>query len=424
MVPILQYIACVLLSNHALAAGASTGRSAPSRPGKLAPQSQKEIPLIPPTFNVTLPAHAPEGVSIFFQVTEQLKHFPIHEDVFGRRPDNQVLDQQSLFQSATPDEWIVLACTVGGLLLLDVFVLQRIAVKTFKSNLLILFFWVGVGFCYNAYFWGRYGAREGMDWTIGYALEWLLSMDNLFVFHLIFKTYKTPKQLLHKALFFGIVGAVFFKVLFFLFVGELIHVVHWLRFVFGALLIYSGVQAANEADEDEEDMEDTWAVRMLKRCFGSRLSEHYDTERGGFFKWEDGQLRMTLLVHVVCCLELTDVLFAMDSVSAKVAQIPNQYVAYSSSVFAMFGLRAMFFIVKDLVDLFELLKYGICVILCFIGFELMLSDYIQLESSSVCFVILSVFMVCIMGSVLDKKTKQKAGLEQDALSALAPPRGP
>jgi len=423
MVQVSIYTVCALLLNLALAVDASTVRSSPFRPGHLAPHSHKHMPLIAPTFNVTLPDHAPEGVSIFFQVTEQLKHFPIHEDVFGRRPDNQVLDQQSLFQSATPDEWMVLACTVGGLLLLDVFVLQRIAVKTFKTNLLMLCFWIGVGFCYNAYFWGRYGAREGMDWTIGYALEWLLSMDNLFVFHLIFKTYKTPTQLLHKALFFGIVGAVFFKVLFFLFVGELIHVVHWLRFVFGALLIYSGIQAANDSDEDEE-MEDTWAVRMLKKCFGSRLSKHYDTESGGFFKWEDGQFRMTLLVHVVCCLELTDVLFAMDSVSAKVAQIPNQYVAYSSSVFAMFGLRAMFFIVKDLVDLFELLKYGICVILCFIGFELMLSDYIQLESSSVCLVILSVFWVCIMGSVLGKKSKQKAGLEQDALAALAPPKGP
>lgn len=174
------------------------------------------------------------------------------------------------------------------------------------------------------------------------------------------------------------------------------------------MLIYSGVQAANEGDEDEEEgMEDTFAVRCLKRCLGSRLRERYDTESGRLFVWEEGQLCMTMLVYVICCLELTDILFAMDSVSAKVAQIPNQYVAYSSSVFAMFGLRAMFFIVKDLVDLFDLLKYGICVILCFIGFELMVSDFIHLESTSVCFVILSVFLICILGSVFDRKRKQR-----------------
>ena len=104
-----------------------------------------------------------------------------------------MLDQHHLFKSAPLDEWIVLGCTITGLLLCDVFVFQRIAVKTFKSNLMVLFLWVGVGSCYNAYFWGRYGAREGLDWTNGYFLDWLLSMDNLFVFHLTVKVYKTPK---------------------------------------------------------------------------------------------------------------------------------------------------------------------------------------------------------------------------------------
>merc|ERR1719230_2117620 len=109
-------------------------------------------------------------------------------------------------------------------------------------------------------------------------------------------------------------------------------------------------------------------------------------------------LCVTLLVYIVLCLEATDILFAIDSVSAKVAQIQNQYVAYSSSVLALFGLRAMFFIIKDLVDFFELLKYGLCIVLIFVGLELILSPWMHLSSSTVCFVIVSVFVVCIAGS--------------------------
>jgi len=115
---------------------------------------------------------------------------------------------------------------------------------------------------------------------------------------------------------------------------------------------------------------------------------------------------VTLLFLVITSLECTDVLFALDSVSAKVAQIPNQYLAFSSSVLAMYGLRAMFFIVKDLVDMFELLQYGLCLILVFIGIELMLSDYINMSSTTVCVLIASVFAVCVCASVALKCSRR------------------
>jgi len=114
---------------------------------------------------------------------------------------------------------------------------------------------------------------------------------------------------------------------------------------------------------------------------------------------DDGSLRATLLVPVIFCLEITDVFFAVDSVSAKVAQIPNYYIAYSSSVIAIFGLRAMFFVIQDLVDYFDLVKYGLCLILVFIGIELMIADFVKLPSHAVCVVIISVFLVCIAGSM-------------------------
>jgi len=333
-------------------------------------------------------------------ITDDITKDPLHSDIFSRRPGNKVLDQHHLLKAAPLDEWLVLGCTVVALLVFDAIVLQRVAVSTFGCNVALLSFWILVGFGYNAYFAARYGGKIALDWTTGYFLEWLLSMDNLFVFHLIFKTYRTPLALQPMALFYGIVGAIVLRIFFFLFIGELINMVHWLRFVFGALLVYSGIEAATSDDDDEEDVEDTMAVRFLKYALGSRLIQKYDVATQRLFIIDGGVRKMTLLMHVILCLWVCDVIFAVDSVSAKVAQIPNQYVAYSSSVFAMFGLRAMFVIIKDLVEIFELLKYGICIILCFIGFQLMLADYIHLDSATVCFVIMSVFMVCIMGSVV------------------------
>lgn len=317
----------------------------------------------------------------------------------------------SLFSSASGSEWIVLMVTVTVLLLFDMFVLRRLP-DTFWNHVGVLMFWILTGVGYNAYYWVRYGASDGLSFATGYFLEWLLSMDNLFVFHLIFRFYKTPAPLLHKALFFGIFGAVAFRILFFMALGSLLNVVHWIRFVFGAFLIYSGVQALYD-EEDDEDASETYMVSMLRSCLGSRLKEDYDEQNHQLFVWEDGKLKATLLVMVIACLEVTDILFAVDSVSAKVAQIPNQYTAYSSSVMAIFGLRAMFFIIKDLVDYFSLLKYGLCIILAFIGLELMASDWVHLSSCTVCLVIVAVFATSMMGSVVKARIdKRKEELEK------------
>merc|ERR550514_2592922 len=115
-----------------------------------------------------------------------------------------------------------------------------------------------------------------------------------------------------------------------------------------------------------------------------------------------GPIRFTLLFVVICCLEITDIMFAADSVSAKVAQIPDQYLAYTSSVFAMFALRALFFIIEYLVKYFALLKYGLCLILVFIGIELIFADYVQLPASVVCLFLVVVFGLCVALSVLQE----------------------
>jgi tellurite resistance protein TerC len=263
-----------------------------------------------------------------------------------------------------------------------------------------VFLWVVIALIFNGIVWSRKGRTAAFEWATGYLLEWMLSMDNLFVFHLVFQTYKTPEKQIHKAVFVGIIGAVVMRMLFFMVVSTLLRLFGWFRWPFGALLIYSGIEAARSEDDEDEDISDRRLIRSLKWCLGSRLHEDYDPDGEACFIWdkESGKLKVTILVMVITCLEFADILFALDSVSAKIAQIPDQYIAFSSSVIAMYGLRAMFFIIQDLVHMFELLKYGLCLILIFIGVELMFAKYLHLASSTVCILIVGIFVVCIIAS--------------------------
>jgi len=173
------------------------------------------------------------------------------------------------------------------------------------------------------------------------------------------------------------------------------------------MLIWSGIEAARKVDDDM-DVEDTLLVRSLRYMCGNRIRKDYDLEERRLVSWdEQGRLQITMLLVVIICLEVTDVLFAIDSVSAKVAQVPNQYLAFSSSVIAMFGLRAMFFVVRDLVHMFELLSYGLCIILVFIGVELVLSHWLELQSATVCVVILAIFGVCMLASVAQNRIEDR-----------------
>lgn len=241
-------------------------------------------------------------------------------------------------------------------------------------------------------------------------------MDNLFVFHLVFKLYATPKAQVHKALFVGIVGAVAFRMIGFMMLASLLHYIYYARFLFGIFLIYSGIQAANE-DDDEADPENLKVVQWLKWCLGERLLQQYDSKADSIFVWENGKLCVTLLFPVIMCLEFTDILFAFDSVTAKVAQIQGFYIVYSSSIIAIFGLRAMFFVIEDLVDCFSSLKYGLCIILVFIGIELMIADYVNLPPQVVCIVILSVFVVCVATSMAtERRSRSLAAASREAAS--------
>jgi tellurite resistance protein TerC len=351
----------------------------------------------------------------------------------------------TLFRGQDASAWITFSLVFVVLIFFDNFVLHRgnkalsVGVATFYT-----LFWVAMAGCFCGYIYWRFGHNQAFNWGSGYLLEWMLSFDNIFVFHLIFQVYGTPDDQKHKPLFWGICGAVFFRLVF-LFIGEvMLHSMMFAHILFGGFLVYTGVQSVISDDEDE-DPSKNWLVQFLSRRMP--FVSYYDAKGSFFVKvpMEGGQhlinpetatyrnsqenaeseergygtidfaanrqentgvrteWRATMLFLVVICLEVSDILFAVDSVSAIVAQVPDLFLAYTSAVFAMLGLRAMFFIVDELVKLFQFLKYGVAAILIFIGIKLILGKLVHVPPGIVCCILFGTLATSMVASWVYEK---------------------
>eukprot|EP00933_Yihiella_yeosuensis_P079414 TRINITY_DN919_c0_g1_i1.p1 TRINITY_DN919_c0_g1~~TRINITY_DN919_c0_g1_i1.p1 ORF type:complete len:474 (-),score=100.54 TRINITY_DN919_c0_g1_i1:230-1546(-) len=371
----------------------------------------------------------------------------------------------TLFQYKDIGAWAIFSGVFVSLIIFDNCVLNRSTeALTLGKALKYTLFWImtACSFCVWVYFY--FGKEQAFMWMSGYMLEWMLSFDNLFVFHLIFSVYGTPEHLKHRPLYIGICGAVFFRLIF-LFIGEyLMHALFFMHIIFGGFLVYTGVQTL-AADDDDEDPSQNCVVQWLqanlpfidcydksgaffvkvpvdangeviasaaesnlmnpqcleandddepqKMSYGSvdfaTIESSYKTQQTPEGKW---QRKATMLFLVVCCLEVSDMVFAVDSVSAIVAQVNDLFLAYTSAVFAMLGLRATFFIIDVLVHMFALLKYGVATVLVFVGVKLMLSHVYHIPASIVCFVLISSICLSMAASVVKDHFDKKADGEE------------
>lgn len=336
---------------------------------------------------------------------------------------NRVEQEMTQFWDAPQSEWYILFGVVCTLICLDALVSKKLTTRCHKTHIATLTVWIIVALLYNVFFFVRNGAADGMDWFLGYVLEWMLAVDNLFAFQFILKSFRAPPPIQDKALFCGILGSIVTRFFLFTAFGSALKSIHYIQFAFGFLLIYGGIKALQDEDNESSDIP---MLHPLKRFMGTRLRESYDMENHQLFVRdpEDGRLCATLLVPLIFCVIVADVIFAVDSVSAKVAQIPDVYIDYSSSVFALLGMRAMFFVLDDLVKYFELLKYGVSFILIFIGVELMAAGRFQLPEWIVLLGIVTVFNVCIVASVLIKNFNGKALLGTSMATGAAQEHAP
>ncbi|HVQ36887.1 MAG TPA: TerC family protein [Pyrinomonadaceae bacterium] len=214
-------------------------------------------------------------------------------------------------------------------------------------------------------FWYQ-GSQRGLEFVTGYLIELSLSVDNLFVFLLIFSYFKVPARYQHRVLFWGVMGALIMR-LTMIFVGAaLITRFHWIIYIFGAFLVYTGLRMFRQEDTDIQP-EENIAVRLVTRYIP--LTRTYEGEH--FFTRVDGKLTGTLLLLVLVIVEVTDLVFAVDSIPAIFAITTNTFIVYTSNVFAILGLRSMYFLLAGVVEKFHYLKMGLAIVLTFIGAKML-----------------------------------------------------
>jgi tellurite resistance protein TerC len=272
--------------------------------------------------------------------------------------------------------WAVFFLTVFVALFVDLGIANRRShAPTRRETFIWSSVWISLALVFNIFvYWmvsNSYGSAQGLlkakEFFTGYLIELSLSVDNLFVFLLIFNFFKVPKIYQHRVLFWGIMGALIMRMIMIFAGAELVERFHWIIYLFGAFLVYTGLMMFRNQDEHFEPQESA-VVRLTTRYI--RISKHYEEDK--FFVIKDGVRTGTLLLLVLIVVEFTDLVFAVDSIPAIFGITTDRFIVYTSNIFAILGLRTFLFILADLADRFYLLKYGLAFILTFIGVKMLL----------------------------------------------------
>ena len=320
----------------------------------------------------------------------------------------------SLFRNHSQAETIlfgVFAVIIVVFLLLDLGVFHKTSRKiTTKSALYQSIFWVFISTLFGCfiYLYDEAHSEAAFEYFSAYLTEYALSVDNIFVILLILKYFQVKEEYYHNVLFWGILGAVFFRGIF-IFVGALlIAKFHWILYIFGVFLIYSGIKIYFEDSDEKIDPEKNPILRLCKKYLPMTSDDH-----GGKFIVTKPKLMFTPLFLVIILIETTDLIFAVDSIPAAFAITTNEFLIYTSNIFAVLGLRAMFFLLAGIIDKFYLLQKGLSIILFFIGAKMLLEIFdihIPVELSFT--VIVVTLTLSIIFSVLIPK-KQEGKVEED-----------
>jgi len=294
--------------------------------------------------------------------------------------------------------WILFNLFALGMLVLDLRVHRPGRVVGFREALGWSMMYVALAAIFAAvlYFWQ--GRQSELEFITGYVLELSLSVDNLFVFLVIFNYFAVPEEQQHRVLFWGIVGALILRGIFIGAGVGLIHRFHWLLYIFGALLIYSGVRVCVMGEQQIDPSANP--VVKLFRSWMPVTTEYHD---GKFFlrnPQDHARLYATPLLVVLLVIETTDVLFAVDSIPAILAITLNAFIVYTSNVFAILGLRSMYFAVSGLMKIFRFLHYGLAVVLILVGLKMLGSDYVRIPIGATLGVVAGVLLVSIAMSLL------------------------
>src|SRR3990167_5407884 len=291
---------------------------------------------------------------------------------------------------------IIFNILVLAMLVIDLGVFHRKAHEIkLKEALAWCTVWITLALLFNMgiYFWR--GSEKALEFLTGYLIEYSLSVDNIFIFLLIFSYFRVPSQYSHKVLFWGILGALVMRAIFIAIGITLIQKFHWIIYIFGGFLVLTGIKMALQKDK-EIHPERNPVLRLFKKFMP--VTDRYEEDK--FFVKKAGKYFATPLFIVLLVVETTDVIFAADSIPAILAITLDPFIVYTSNVFAILGLRALYFALAGIMQLFHYLHYGLSGILVFVGLKMMLADVYKIPVSIALAVVAGILVVSVVCSVL------------------------
>lgn len=299
--------------------------------------------------------------------------------------------------------WIGFNVFVLALLLLDLGVFHRhdhaISVKEASIWTVI---WISLALIFNAAIYFYAGPEPALQFLTGYLIEKSLSVDNIFVFVMLFSYFSVPVEYQHRVLFWGILGALVMRGLLIGVGAFLIAQFHWIIYIFGAFLIFTGIRMALQKEEEEVSVESNVMVKMLRRVMP--ITEGYHGH--DFFVRQAGRLFATPLLVVLLVVETTDLIFALDSIPAIFAVTTNAFLVYTSNVFAILGLRSLYFLLAGVVTKFRFLKLGLSAILAFVGTKMLVESFYHIPIGLSLGVIAAILAISIGASLLLPEAKE------------------
>lgn len=313
---------------------------------------------------------------------------------------------------------IVFGVIVGTMLALDLGVLHRRSrAPSLRQAALWTIIWVSLALGFNVAVYKLKGPSAALEFFTGYLVEWSLSMDNVFVFAVLFTFFCVPREYQHRVLFWGILGAILMRLSFILAGVALLHRFHWIIYVFGALVLLAGIRMFRHKEEDVHP-ERNPVLRLASKHL--RCTPGFYQER--FFVRQNGLLYATPLFLVLLVIEATDVVFALDSVPAIFAITRDPFIVFTSNVFAILGLRSLYFLLAGVMKMFHYLSKGLSLILCFIGLKMIFSEIIEVPiqiSLGVIVVVLAASVILSLAFPLQNKAEEAVPVASSSSSGAS-----
>jgi len=285
---------------------------------------------------------------------------------------------------------------------------KKNTVMTLKNALVQTIFWVTLALAFCAFIWFENGSEDALQYVSAYFLEWSLSIDNIFVFIIIFSFFRVKENNYSRVLLLGILMAIVFRILFIAVGSELVARFDWIMYIFGVFLLYTGAKMFASKEEQEFNPGENWAFKMMKRFLHTTNEE----PNGRFIIKKGNKTYFTTLSMVVIMLGLIDIVFAIDSIPAVFSIIPDpnkKLLIYSSNIFAVLGLRSLFFLLRGAASKFDFLQQGIAIVLVFIGLKMLVAKWVHIPV----WVSLLMIVFCISGSIVYSIYHKRRGTPED-----------